>query len=74
MKIEEVKNPLVLIVEISIEEIQGIMLTKVLKHLETVKYTDREIISHQAELDMDGRHIVTITYKDYVGKGKDSES
>ncbi len=74
MKTEEVKNPLVLVVEISIEEIQGIMLTEVLKHLETVKYTDREIISHQAELDMDGRHIVTITYKDYIKKGGDDES
>ena len=68
MKTEEIKNPLVLTVEISIEEIQDIMLAKVLEHLETVRYTNREIISHQAEVDMDGRHMVTITYKDYVEK------
>lgn len=66
MKTEEVENPLILIVKVSMSEIEDMMVEAVLKHLKTVRYTDRELLNHSAEVDMDGRHIVILSYKDYV--------
>ena len=73
MKTTQIENPLVIVVEVSLKEIEDFLIETVLKHLDNIGYTRRELISYQAEISMEGIHTVTLSYKDYI-EDKNDES